>query len=132
MLTYAHVKWFYGQSERAYYLNYFININAGFFSNSVFCAKNLLHFYSCEPRLNPCHLWAILATSQELRCQSKITVLSMSDTSVAKVPSLHEAGDTQPSQIKRQVGLSLISVLFKEYSCPLNVSQVTPSPLDPP
>ena len=21
----AHVKWFYGQSERAYYLNYFIN-----------------------------------------------------------------------------------------------------------
>ena len=21
---YAHVKWFYGQSERAYYLNYFI------------------------------------------------------------------------------------------------------------
>lgn len=56
----------------------------------------------------------------------------MSDTSVAKVPSLHEAGGTQPSQIKRQVGLSLISVLFKEYSCPLNVSQVTPSSLDPP
>ena len=25
MFTYAHVKWFYGQSERAYYLNYFIN-----------------------------------------------------------------------------------------------------------
>ena len=24
MLTYAHVKWCYGQSERAYYLNYFI------------------------------------------------------------------------------------------------------------
>ena len=24
MFTYAHVKWFYGQSERAYYLNYFI------------------------------------------------------------------------------------------------------------
>ena len=23
MFTYAHVKWFYGQSERAYYLNYF-------------------------------------------------------------------------------------------------------------
>ena len=22
--TYAHVKWFYGQSERSYYLNYFI------------------------------------------------------------------------------------------------------------
>ena len=22
--TYAHVKWFYGQSERVYYLNYFI------------------------------------------------------------------------------------------------------------
>ena len=25
MFTYAHVKWFNGQSERAYYLNYFIN-----------------------------------------------------------------------------------------------------------
>ena len=24
MFTYAHVKWFYGQSECAYYLNYFI------------------------------------------------------------------------------------------------------------
>ena len=27
MFTYTHVKWFYGQSERAYYLNYFIKIN---------------------------------------------------------------------------------------------------------
>ena len=26
MFIYAHVKWFYGQSERAYYLNYFINM----------------------------------------------------------------------------------------------------------
>ena len=25
VFTYARVKWFYGQSERAYYLNYFIN-----------------------------------------------------------------------------------------------------------
>ena len=24
MFTYANVKWFYGKSERAYYLNYFI------------------------------------------------------------------------------------------------------------
>ena len=24
VFTYAHVKWFYDQSERAYYLNYFI------------------------------------------------------------------------------------------------------------
>ena len=24
VFTYAHVKWFYGQSERAYHLNYFI------------------------------------------------------------------------------------------------------------
>ena len=28
MFTYAHVKWFYGQSERAYYLNYFIKCNS--------------------------------------------------------------------------------------------------------
>ena len=27
MFTYAHVKWFYGQSEHAYYLNYFINVS---------------------------------------------------------------------------------------------------------
>ena len=27
VFTYAHVKWFYGQSERACYLNYFINLN---------------------------------------------------------------------------------------------------------
>ena len=27
MFTYAHVKWFYGQSERAYYLNYFIKFD---------------------------------------------------------------------------------------------------------
>ena len=27
VFTYAHVKWFYGQSERAYYLNYFIKQN---------------------------------------------------------------------------------------------------------
>ena len=26
VFTYAHVKWFYGQSERAYYSNYFIII----------------------------------------------------------------------------------------------------------
>ena len=26
VFTYAHVKWFYGQSERAYYLNYFIKL----------------------------------------------------------------------------------------------------------
>ena len=31
MFTYAHVKWFYGQSERAYYLNYFVINN----NNSV-------------------------------------------------------------------------------------------------
>ena len=27
VFTYAHVKWFYDQSERVYYLNYFINDN---------------------------------------------------------------------------------------------------------
>ena len=27
VFTYAHIKWFYGQSERAYYLNYFIIIH---------------------------------------------------------------------------------------------------------
>ena len=27
VFTYAHVKWFYGQSEHAYYLNYFINVS---------------------------------------------------------------------------------------------------------
>ena len=27
MFTYAHVKWFYGQLEHAYYLNYFIKFS---------------------------------------------------------------------------------------------------------
>ena len=27
VFTYAHAKWFYGQSERAYYFNYFITFN---------------------------------------------------------------------------------------------------------
>ena len=26
VFTYAHVRWFYGQSEHAYYLNYFIMV----------------------------------------------------------------------------------------------------------
>ena len=34
MFTYAHVKWFYGQSERAYYLNYFYNIALACFSEN--------------------------------------------------------------------------------------------------
>ena len=35
VFTYAHVKWFYGQSERAYYLNYFINIYEKWFIDNV-------------------------------------------------------------------------------------------------
>ena len=34
MFTYTHVKWFYGQSERVYYLNYFIIKNTGHVSFS--------------------------------------------------------------------------------------------------
>ena len=35
--TYAHVKWFYGQAERAYYLNYFINLHSNHYpvSNGI-------------------------------------------------------------------------------------------------
>ena len=28
VFTYVHVKWFYGQSEHAYYLNYFIMVDS--------------------------------------------------------------------------------------------------------
>ena len=38
VFTYAHIKWFYGQSERADYLNYFINSNdylVGAFSRAL-------------------------------------------------------------------------------------------------
>ena len=28
VFTYPHIKWFYGQSEHAYYLNYFINVDS--------------------------------------------------------------------------------------------------------
>ena len=30
VFTYAHVKWFYGQSERAYHLNYFIMVDLNY------------------------------------------------------------------------------------------------------
>ena len=41
MFTYAHVKWFYGQSERAFYLNYFIKCY-----NGVLKARNLFGKFS--------------------------------------------------------------------------------------
>ena len=45
VFTYAHVKWFYGQSECAYYLNYFINeFNV------------LFHLFSCLLHLCTCSL----------------------------------------------------------------------------
>ena len=34
VFTYAHVKWFYGQSEHAHYLNYFITVTNGIISSS--------------------------------------------------------------------------------------------------
>ena len=37
VFTYAHVKWFYGQSEHAYYLNYFIKYN-----NSLYNLQDLI------------------------------------------------------------------------------------------
>ena len=37
VFTYSHVKWFYGQSERAYYLNYFI-INGNY---CILCTFNV-------------------------------------------------------------------------------------------
>ena len=37
VFTYAHVKWFYGQSECAYYLNYFIK--------KVCLAFSLVHIF---------------------------------------------------------------------------------------
>ena len=38
MFTYVHVKWFYGQSEPAYYLNYFI----------IYYLLHLLHYIIIE------------------------------------------------------------------------------------
>ena len=43
MFTYAHVKWFYGQSERAYYLNYFItSIKTILYNSKMY--ENLFEF----------------------------------------------------------------------------------------
>ena len=49
MFTYAHVKWFYGQSERMYYLNYFIiTLNCYFY----FCVGiNFCFVINCMPIL---------------------------------------------------------------------------------
>ena len=40
VFTYAHVKWFYGQSEPAYYLNYFIKL----YYAHIFYFKCLFNF----------------------------------------------------------------------------------------
>ena len=48
LFTYAHVKWFYGQSERAYHLNYFIIL----FVLSLFHIARLsdsLHTFNADP-----------------------------------------------------------------------------------
>ena len=43
VFTYAHVKWFYGQSERAYYLNYFItSIKTILYNSKMY--ENLFEF----------------------------------------------------------------------------------------
>ena len=44
VFTYAHVKWFYGQSERTYYLNYFIILNQTLRSGYV-NMETILHFF---------------------------------------------------------------------------------------
>ena len=36
MFAYAHVKWFYGQSERAYYLNYFMLLYIAHSTTGIF------------------------------------------------------------------------------------------------
>ena len=43
VFTYAHVKWFYGQSERAYYLNYFVtSIKTILYNSKMY--ENLFEF----------------------------------------------------------------------------------------
>ena len=49
VFTYAHVKWFYGQSERAYYLNYFIKIyNTVFYATMLSISVSSDQFLSFE------------------------------------------------------------------------------------
>ena len=42
MFAYTHIKWFYGQPERVYYLNYFIILFTKRISSSVFVQYMLL------------------------------------------------------------------------------------------
>ena len=49
VFTYAHVKWFYGQSEHAYYLNYFIIM---LLHALVRTSWRLDHFYQCSVSLS--------------------------------------------------------------------------------
>ena len=49
MLIYTRVKWFYGQSERAYYLNYFIKIyNTIFYATMLSISVSSDQFLSVE------------------------------------------------------------------------------------
>ena len=49
VFTYAHVKWFYGQSECVYYLNYFINLFPVYTPNGQTLSNKdillIVHFY---------------------------------------------------------------------------------------
>ena len=70
VFTYAHVKWFYGQSKRAYYLNYFIINNVCYHTkilpsishvnlfSSLICWKMYRH---CEENLHVHHscVWSV-------------------------------------------------------------------------
>ena len=46
VFTYTHVKWFYGQSEHAYYLNYFIIVNVKQLNIEVKRTTKMWHIYS--------------------------------------------------------------------------------------
>ena len=46
VFTYTHVKWFYGQSEHVYYLNYFIIVDVKHLNIEVKRTTKMWHIYS--------------------------------------------------------------------------------------
>ena len=55
VFTYAHLKWFYGQPERAYYLNHFI------ITNNKHCTAVLVRYLGniCEATISRTMIWKV-------------------------------------------------------------------------
>ena len=91
VFTYAHVKWFHGQSERAYYLNYFImRYNARSLRQRYERAQFTIHFTNEVKKLVPRALLSYISTWEFLRTLEKCEKHSPSARACPHFSSVHK------------------------------------------